>query len=885
MSSQILKRSDLPPSASLQAESEMTSFAGRVRDVHRSFIDELEKRHRAGGSGREVTQMCSAGVELIITHLFDSLLGLMKRKGRVTGLPALVALGSLGRRELAPYSDVDLLFLIPKKGARNAAVLAGYLVRMMWDSGLALSHSVRSVPELKRAMKSDIDLKTGMLDGRWICGAEELKEVLSGIKEEIRDGEDGGMLAAKIDEARQRWKKSGWSYHLVEPNVKESPGGLRDFQTIRWLGMVLPWEGTLKGLYRLAIIDREEIGDVRRAFDFLLRVRSELQFNAQCDWNVLTVDKQRSIAEELGYRSEGGFLAVELFMRDYYSNTRSIYKVLERFLEETRGRGALRIIDGTLYRRVGVKGLGQLDLQLRRRKLLADPLFAFKEQLSSGRRFSPHLESRIRNEFKQATLPAPMVRRMRESFIELLGMPGRKAPVIKGIHDLGVLGHVFPPFERLTCLKRYDLYHQYTADEHSLRAIAVLEELAERESGLLSRIYGEVAEKIELILATLLHDIGKVNMRGHASAGARMAEKLLKPFPLPAKSRSLIAFLIRNHLLLSHFSQRRDMEDRDTGMQFIKKVKSHLNLKLLYLLTYADLKATGTGIWTAWKDNLLEDLYFKASRLLAEKSDVGVSYSAVLAKRRERILAACTGESERKSMSKHLDSLPGRYIMVVSPAQAKSHLDMVERLGRLPSVINFRRLKHSLELTVCTKDRPFRLSQLCGVITINDLNILGAFAFTRKDGFVIDLFHLEGLSGGLALSRDARKKLDTDLNGILSGRIDLQHAYASHVRRWKRRAGLGIPVPCVVEFENDLSGESTIIDLTARDRPGLLYRVTRVFSEEGLDIQSAQITTLGGVAADSFYVRTTKGEKVREASAMRSIRARLVSELEGDSVR
>lgn len=885
MDSRILKRSDLPPPGALRDKGDMTSFSGGVRGVYRSFIADLEKRHRAGASGHEVTRACSAGVELIITHLFDSLFGLIRGKGRTRKLPALVALGSLGRRELAPYSDVDLVFLLGKSGTRSASEFAGYLVRMMWDSGLRLSHSVRTIIELKKAIKRDVDLKTGLLDGRWICGNEELKEVLSHINEDIREVESGGLLSAKLDETQKRWRKSGWSYHLVEPNVKESPGGLRDFHTIRWLGMVLPWEGTLRGLYRLAIMDREEIAEIQRAFDFLLRVRNELHFDSRSNWNVLTVDKQRSIAEQFGYRNRGGCLAVELFMRDYYSNTRSIYQVLERFLQETRGRGALRIIDGLLYRRVGVKGLGQLDLRLRRDKFAADPLFPFKEQLRSGRRFTPHLESRIRNEFKSKKLPARMVSAMRKSFLELLRMPGKKAPVIKSMHELGVLQHLFPPFDRLTCLKRYDLYHQYTADEHSLRAIAVLEELGDRETGLLARIYGEVAEKTELILSTLLHDIGKVHMRGHAGAGARMSEKILKPFSLSAKSRSLVSFLIRNHLLLSHFSQRRDMEDRDTGLQFIKRVKNHLNLKLLYLLTYVDLKATGPGVWTAWKDNLLEDLYFKASRLLAEKSDVGVSYSAVLSKRRERIVASCGGDSEVRKMAKHLDGLPARYLMVVSPSQAKSHLSMVEKLEKRHALARFRRLKHSLELTVCTKDRPFRLSQLCGVITINDLNILGAFAFTRDDGIVIDLFHLEGIGGSLTLSREAQKKLQTDLNEVLDGKIDLESAYISHVRRWKRRAVTGIPVPCVIEFENELSGESTIIDLTARDKPGLLYRVTRVFSEEDLDIQSAQITTLGGVAADSFYVRTTRGEKVRDASAMRTIRERLVSELEGGIAR
>jgi [protein-PII] uridylyltransferase len=468
---------------------------------------------------------------------------------------------------------------------------------------------------------------------------------------------------------------------------------------------------------------------------------------------------------------------------------------------------------------------------------------------------------------------------MRESFCELLLLPGEKAPAIRSMHELGVLKLIFPSFDRLTCLKRYDLYHQYTADEHSLHAVFHLEELAEKEGGLLPRIYNEVAEKTELYLATLLHDIGKVRVRGHATAGARMVEELLRDFPLPAKTRSTVVFLIKNHLLLSHFSQRRDMEDPDTSLQFIRRVKNHLNLKLLYLLTYADLKATGPGVWTGWKESLLEDLYYKASRILAEKSELGSPFGRVMEKRRERILAACSTKSEEKRMQDHLEKLPVRYLMVVSPSQGRKHLEMTGRLGGTQAVTGFRRLRHSIELTVCTHDRPFRLSQLCGAITINDFNILGAFAFTRTDGVVIDLFHMERIEGGLSLPGEAKEKLARDLHDILRGRIDLDKAYGAHVKKWKRKIPSVIPIPCVVEFENDLSRESTIIDLTAGDRPGLLYVITRILSEEGLDIQSAQITTRGGVVADSFYVRTDQGRKLGDARVMRRVRARLVREL------
>ena len=879
MARAFLKPLKLPSPRFGAGEDWMTSFAGEVREVYRDNLVRLEKRHGAGASGVEIARACSAVVEGVVQHLHDSLRDWMGPRLRRT--PAVIALGGFGRRELSPRSDVDLLFLWDKKPGPAGTSFAGYLVRMLWDSGLELGHSVRTVPELRRALERDTDLKTAMLDGRWLCGDAAFKETVRAIKGEIRRRDCGPLLEAKLDETRKRWKKHGWSYHLIEPNVKESPGGLRDYQMIWWVGMALPWDGTLEGLYRLAIIDRHEIKDIGRAFDFLLRVRNELHFLMGTNWNVLTLEAQRSAAKGLGYRDGGGLLAVERFMRDYYSMTRSIHQLIERFLEETQGGGTLRLIEGSLYRRVGTKGLGQLDLRMSRGRLAADPLFAFREQLRTGKRFSPQTERRIRNAFRAGHLAPSQLTRMRKSFVELLEMPGAKAPVLRSMHELGVLTRVFPPFDRLTCLKKYDLYHQYTADEHSLQAVANLDELSEREGGLLPRVYDEIAEKTELVLATLLHDIGKPSARGHARSGARMAEHLLRSFPIAPRSRTLIAFLVRNHLLLSHFSQRRDMEDRDTGLQFVKKVRNHVNLKMLYLLTYADLKATGPSVWTGWKENLLEDLYFKSTRMLADKSESGAYYRKFLAGRHEKILDLCEDDEERFAVEAHLANLPERYAMVVAPPQVRSHVAMVARLRGRPAVVEVRKLRSSIEVTVCTRDRPFRLSQLCGVMTINDLNILGAFAFTRKDGVVIDLFHTLGVDGRLALSKEAVEKIERDLSGVLSGQIDLEKAFAAHVERWKWRIARGTHAPTVVEFENDLSRENTIIDITAGDRPGLLYRATRLLSEEGLDIQSAQITTRGEMAADSFYVRTADGKKLSDVTKMRAVRARLKGALEG----
>jgi [protein-PII] uridylyltransferase len=873
-----LRRSDLPELKAGGGRDSVTFFAGEIKNVYNSYLDDLKKRHREGASGLEIARDCSDSVEIIINHLFSSLKNYMgKEAGKV---PALVALGGFGRRELSPRSDVDIMFLWGRGGGHYSTGFAGYLVRLMWDSGLKLGHSVRTMLELKKALKKDLDLKTALLDGRWICGDRDLRGKLSQIKDDIRNKERGVLLKAKLDETRERWKRFGGSYHLIEPNVKESPGGLRDYQTIRWLGEVLPWKGKLEGLYRLAIVDRQEIRDIRRAFDFLVRTRNEIHLQSNSDNNVLTVEIQETVARDLGYREKDNLLTVEHFMRDYYSNTRSVYSVIERILDETHGRGNLRVIDGALYKRVGTKGLGRLNLRLRRDKMKEDPLFMFKEQLITGRRFSPHMDRRVREVFREKYTDPESVGRMRRSFIELLQMEGKKEPVIRNMHELGVLSRIFPVFEGLTCLKKQGLYHQYTADEHSLQAISHLEELSGGEDGLLHYLYQEVGESLELLLAVILHDIGKVGATDHARGGAKMASKILKSFPLSTSSRSQVVFLVRNHLLLSHFAQRRDMEDRDTCLQFIKRIRNSHNLKLLYLLTYADLKATGTGVWTSWKENLFEGLYYRAIRLLTEEPELKAGYGRVFQDKQAKLFEACSNQEERDRMEAHLKGLPPRYQMVVSPSRVKAHLAMLDELKESTVVMDVRELEHSIEVTICTKDTPFRLSQLCGAITINDLNILGAYAFTRVDGKVIDIFNVIGVNGDLSFHARKWTKLESDLKAVLESRIDLEKAYVDHVKKWKRTVDSAARISYSVEFENELSGKSTVIDVTANDRPGLLYRLTRALSEEGLDIQSAQITTQGRKIADSFYVTTSEGDKLTDPSAIKKVRAHLSGILE-----
>ena len=872
----VLKKSNLPNVARLKGEEEITAFAGDIRKAYTDCLQSLMAEHRAGASGLDVSKACSVSVETIVKHIFDAVSNLLGSKLRST--PAVIAIGGLGRRELCPKSDVDLLFLWRRNPGRAGTAFVGYMVRMLWDSGLRLSHSVHTIERLKKFIRKDMDLETAVLDARWLCGDPSLKEDLTDLVGFVRLKDGGRLLAGKLEEAKRRLKKYGYSYHILEPNVKESPGGLRDFQTIRWIGMVLPWEGVFKGLYRLSIIDRSEIEEIKNAFDFLVRTRNEMHFLMQSSWDILSLDIQNTVASGLGFRDRKDLRAIESFMKEYYSKTRNIYRALMRFIDETGEKGSLRIIEGNLYRRVGNGNLSQLNMPIRKERFLDDPLYPFKEQLKTKKRFSPSMEKRLRRLYTSGVMRGAVKERLKSSFVEFLKMPGKKSDALHDMHELGVISILFPPFEKLTCLKKYDAYHQYTADEHSIQSVHFLEDLGKRGSGLLPRLYSEVAGSIEIVLAALLHDIGKVGKGPHAVRGASMANELLKDFPISKSSRSTVTFLIKNHLVISQFGQQRNIDDRATAEEFVKRVKDHTRLKFLYLLTYADLRATGPSVWTGWKESLLENLYYKASELLVEKSFSSDYYKNVLADKEYRVLAAARDEGEKKLIKKHISIMPDHYLMMMSPSRIKAHLEMIEELGEKGFVSRIYNHPHSIEVAVCTYDRPFILSKLCGVFSVSDLNILSANAFTRDDGIVIDIFNVVDFAGKVSLLHSSREKLTGELNDVLNDRIDLYKSYLAHREKWKRRKPK-MSFECSVEFENDIVTDSTIVDVSATDRPGLLFDITRIFSSEHIDIRAARITTSGGRATDSFYVRRVNGGKVSDIAMMNRLRDRICREL------
>lgn len=846
--------------------------------VTRDYLTLLRRKiidARAPGTrGRALVSDYSRIVDTIVGVVFQRAAeenGLTTKKTDI----AIIGMGGYGREELAPYSDVDILVLCKRKTAVVKQVASSF-VRLMWDVGFELGHAVESIIESESTLSRHMDTRTALFESRWVCGSRKIAREVERQIRRLRRKDREAFVSRKIKDAIGRHKKYSNRYQLIEPNVKLSPGGLRDFQTLVWLGMVMRGEIGLSALARRGLLLPGEQESLSDAYEFLLRVRVELHLATESKQDQLTVAMQKKIAAPLGYRSRGGHLAVELFMRDYYNHTRTVFQITEDIIEELHyGKNISVLVGGRRLPKAG----GKLALRVDRRRIRIAPLYVFARQKETGLRLERRVRRRLETLLQEDLTGRSDRARMRRSFPELLGDGKNVALVLRSMHETGFLGAVIPEYNELTSLKRYDLYHHYTVDEHSFQVVRSLEELATTRSkriGALSRIYSEIADKQVLFLTALLHDIGKIEGRGHAKKGAVLSRKILERMRIRPEQVEQASFLIEIHLLMSHFSQRRDPGDIGMLKSFCSRVKTRVNLKYLCLLTYADLKATSPVVWTEWKRSLLWALYLKAYQYMArQKKEPETVYKA----RKKELLRAFPAGRERERALSHMDMLPGRYLLTMSASQIKHHLSLVDALERERFVVDTKRGKRSTQVTFCTMDKPFRLSQLCGVLTLNDCNILFANAFTRSDGKVLDVFRIEDVTGDAAIDEERTRRIHDHLDAVLKGRLDLRAALDRHLLRWKRRRDEAIPVGLEVEFDNDTSAEVTIVDIFAMDRPGLLFRITRALSEEGLTIHRARISTEANRAIDSFDVHDKRGGKVTGAQALRNIRSRLETAL------
>ncbi len=866
----------------------------------------LRRRHSAGAPGLEIAHARAAAIDTMLTRLFDAAVGNYTRiHGRPPATGALLALGGYGRRELSPLSDVDIMFLFPAKA--KPADLKPWLEQLsqdvlypLWDSGLKVGHSTRNVDEVFVEARKDIQTLTSLLEARLVAGSAALHEAFAQAYRTFATAENPkGYIAARLDDQAHRREKYGDTVFLQEPDVKNGVGSLRDYQNAVWMARVKLGIARIDELVTQNYLQAEELREFNRAYDFLLRVRNEMHFLSRRPTDLLDLELQPRVAQHLGYTELDPLPRVEHFMQDYYRAAQSIYrlsKVVESRLALAIGRDAqgepISLRASLLAARF--RRSKRLDgFVLRGQELAAEQPTVFQDDPARLIRVFRHCQQLgCQPDFHLATLIrqsappllTPQLRRSADaivSFRAILSETGAVFPTLSLMHELGVLGLFLPEFDALTCMVQHEYYHRYTADVHTLNAIRQLDLIFTNAEPITLK-YREAlhatTDRALLYLTLLLHDIGKADgIQGHAESGVRLAGPIMERLGVSAEGRELVSFVIKNHLMMARFWQKRDVDDPQTAATFAELVGNEEQLRNLYVHTFCDARGTAVSLWNSYKDTLHTSLY----RATLERLSLGAGITARYEKKKQMtqqdlITRKIPGVSSDEIVA-HFSLLPERYFIQTDADEIALHIQMVNRLlksiatadtiGSLKPVIEWKDdLNRSLTVVnVVTWDRAGLFYKLAGAFSVAGLSILGSKVISRSDHIAIDTFYIVEPDRGVVQSAGAQEIFGRTIEAALVANKDLYPAVVAQAKRvaaTRPAAAAGESLhtsfPPTVEVYHELSMARTIIEIQARDQIGLLYRLAKAISDQGFDITFARIGTERGIAIDTFYIESSE---------------------------
>ena len=800
----------------------------------------------------------------------------------------VVALGGYGRSELHPSSDIDLM--VVHGGERTPFVqrVTQELLYTLWDLGLQIGHSLRSLDDCVAIARTDFPSLTSMQAARFVTGDRRLFARFGRVlRVSIFRRDFGEFLATTLSERDQRYRKYGASPYLGEPNVKESAGGLRDMHTAIWLSSAKFGARTLRELVDRHLITPREQAATDAALTFLWRVRNELHFVAGRKNDVLSRDLQPRIAKAFGYEDGEESLGVERFMRDYYLHARALHRLTRRLItrcQETLSRrdaaerrqrqqalaDGLVFLDGALH-----LADGQADT------LRAEPariMRVFWHMHRLGCALSPSLELSLEEALEVIDARVQRDPAVRDTFLDICRRWGRAGETLSEMHELGVLGRYLPEFGALTCLVQYDVYHKFSADQHSLTAVQHLEALApgqSAESEGAALVFQEVEKPELLMLGMLLHDIGKAKGHGHVAKGIPLARELTARIGMPDADAGLVEFLIAHHLTMSHVAQRRDIDDPRTISNFASVMETSQRLRMLYLLTYADMRAVGPGVLTPWQAKILHELYVRTlAHLTGGRRD-----RPARAQIAERLAAQAGDEVPLQAARAHVAMGSDRYLATTSVQRMAEHLAMLRRLESEPVVTQL--FHHpdlgTSDLVVVARDVPGLFSLIAGTLAAHRINIASAQIHTRADGIAIDSLQVNDPVGEPVTSPAQWARLLDALRAVLTGEERVETLLASRRRAGRESAG----APPKIAVDNQLSDDYTVVEVKCPDRVGLLYLITVTLASLGLDIASARVATEIDLAVDTFYVTDRQGRRLEDPAARDRLRDALGEALRG----
>ncbi|MCX2724753.1 [protein-PII] uridylyltransferase [Roseibium salinum] len=822
---------------------------------------------------------------------------------------SIAAVGGYGRGTLAPESDIDLLFILPYKQTPWGEQVVEYILYMLWDLGFKVGHATRNIDECIRLARADMTIRTAILEARYVWGDRPLyDELVQRFDTEVVEGTSSEFIAAKLQERDERHQRQGMSRYLVEPNIKEGKGGLRDLNTLFWIAKYHYRVNRQSELVKKGVLTRSEYKRFKKSEDFLWAVRCHLHFLTSRPEERLSFDVQREIAIRLGYTQHPGMKDVERFMKHYFlvakdvgDLTRILCAALEEeHVKEPRGKGlsgmmrrlrkgrlsgALKTVDGAPDFVVENNRLNAASPTI----FESDPtnlLRAFQIADKHEYNMHPQLTRLMRHSLKLVDANVRNDPEANRLFLSILTSRHFPEKTLRKMNETGLLGRFVPEFGKVVAMMQFNMYHHYTVDEHLIRSIGVLADIERGDSGddhpLATDLILTLQNRKVLYVAMFLHDIAKGRPEDHSIAGARIARKLCPRFGLNDAETETVAWLIEHHLEMSTIAQSRDLSDRKTITDFAQTVQSLERLKLLLILTVADIRAVGPGVFNGWKGQLLRTLYY-ASEPHLTGGHTKLSHNQTIVKAKEDLSARLQHWPD-EARSGYLNRHYPAYWLRTEPDRLAAHAELLHEADQEGKHLAFqvvpRAFEGVTELTIFAPDHPRLLSVIAGACHATGANIVDAQIDTTTDGFALDTIFIGRELPGDKDERRRGERITRLIEATLRGEERLPDPIARKSSVKGRMKAFKVATEVLVN--NALSDDYTVLEISGLDRPGLLFDLTRSIATLNLNIGSAHISTFGEKVVDVFYVTDLTGQKIANIGRQDIIRERLANAVEGN---
>ena len=869
----------------------------RLRDALAEGRETIERRFLEGEPGDMAARAMSYLVDQVITMLYDHAVEDVFSAANPTDSEQLsiVAVGGYGRGQMAPFSDVDLLFLMPYKQTAWSESVIEYMLYMLWDLKLKVGHASRTIDDCIRLSKQDTTIRTALLEARYVYGNQALfVELKRRFQKDVVSGSGIDYVELKLAERDERHQRFGDSRYVNEPNLKEGKGGMRDLHTLFWVAKYLYQVDRVSELVDRGVISQGEYRKFVKAERFLWTVRFHLHLITGRPEERLTFDVQPQLAERLGYTDHAGALAIERFMKHYLLTARDVgdlTRVICTAIETEHQRKPMLRLPRLGLRTREIDGFqaegGRLDVMDKEQfaENPADMIRMFRVAQREDLDIHPNALRLMRRHRKKITRPVRQEPEANRAFMDILTSEKEPEVHLRRMNEAGILGQFITDFGRVVAQTQHDMYHHYTVDEHTIRAVGLLWRIEQgqlkQDHPLSADIIHKVLSREVLYVAVFLHDIAKGRGGDHSVLGERVAKRLCPRLGMSAAETETVAWLVRWHLLMSATAFKRDLADPKTIADFVGAVQSPERLRLLLVLTVADIRAVGPGVWNGWKGQLLRDLYYRAENAMSGDM-IGRASREQIRPAREA-LAARLEDWPEELLNEHLERFYDGYWLGLDIETQAWHAEIMRRADAEKTHIEIEarsdKFKAMTEIVIYATDHPGLFARIAGAMAVAGVNIVDARIFTTHDGMAVDSFIVQDAEEGPLTDPERLEKMKNAIRKTLAGEMRPRRVIADRKPNYAQRTQVFTVEP-VVFIDNNASNTWTVIEVNGRDRLGFVHDVAWALFDLSLNLGRARIATYGERAVDVFYVRDMFGLKVEDRGKQERIRRRLTEAIQ-----